>query len=43
VLVNPASSFGRSAWPVIGPLLPNIPEDLYQAGAQQLDPWLTLG
>jgi hypothetical protein len=26
---NPASSFERSVWPVIGPLLPNIPGELY--------------
>ena len=31
LVVNPASSFERSVWPVIGPLLPNIPGDLYQA------------
>ena len=29
VLVNPASSFDRSAWPTIGPLLPDLPEELY--------------
>ena len=25
VLVNPATSFPRSVWPVLGPLLPSVP------------------
>ena len=28
-VVNPASSFDRSVWPSVGPLLPQIPEILY--------------
>ena len=28
-VVNPASSFDRSVWPSVGPLLPQIPENLY--------------
>jgi pimeloyl-ACP methyl ester carboxylesterase len=26
VLVNPATSYERSAWPVLGPLLPMVPQ-----------------
>jgi pimeloyl-ACP methyl ester carboxylesterase len=26
VLVNPATSYERSAWPVLGPLLPMVPK-----------------
>lgn len=26
VLVNPATSFGRSPWPMLGPLLPRVPK-----------------
>ena len=29
VLVNPASSFDKSPWPSIGPLLPSLPEEIY--------------
>lgn len=25
ILVNPATSFPRSIWPTLGPLLPNVP------------------
>jgi pimeloyl-ACP methyl ester carboxylesterase len=25
VLVNPATSYQRSVWPTLGPLLPNVP------------------
>ena len=25
ILVNPATSFPRSVWPVLGPLLPSVP------------------
>lgn len=31
VLVNPATSFEDSLWPLIGPLLPNVPSQAYQA------------
>jgi pimeloyl-ACP methyl ester carboxylesterase len=31
VLVNPATSFEDSLWPIIGPLLPNVPSQAYQA------------
>ena len=40
VLVNPASSFDASPWPAIGPLLPNLPEDLYAALPYALAPVL---
>jgi pimeloyl-ACP methyl ester carboxylesterase len=29
VLVNPATSFATSAWPVLGPLLPSLPMEVY--------------
>jgi pimeloyl-ACP methyl ester carboxylesterase len=28
-VINPASSFDKSVWPLLGPLLPQIPEELY--------------
>lgn len=31
VLVNPATSFEESLWPLIGPLLPQVPSQAYQA------------
>ena len=31
ILVNPATSFEDSLWPIIGPLLPQVPTQLYQA------------
>jgi len=31
VLVNPATSFEDTLWPLIGPLLPNVPSQAYQA------------
>ena len=40
ILVNPASSFDASPWPAIGPLLPNLPEDLYAALPYALAPAL---
>ena len=30
-VVNPASSFDKSMWPSVGPLLPQIPQILYSA------------
>ena len=40
ILVNPASSFDRSPWPRVGPLLPNLPEQLYEALPYALAPVL---
>lgn len=40
LLVNPASSFDRSAWPSIGPLLPLLPEAIYQGLPYALAPVL---
>lgn len=31
VLVNPATSFEESLWPLLGPLLPQVPSQAYQA------------
>jgi pimeloyl-ACP methyl ester carboxylesterase len=31
VLVNPATSFEDSLWPLLGPILPNVPSQAYQA------------
>ena len=40
VLVNPATSFPRSVWPLLGPLLPSVPPDLYRAVPVLLAPVL---
>ncbi|KAK9819759.1 hypothetical protein WJX72_002051 [[Myrmecia] bisecta] len=40
VLVNPATSFQRSPWPLLGPLLPQMPDDLYHALPILLSPVL---
>jgi pimeloyl-ACP methyl ester carboxylesterase len=40
VLVNPASSFDKSPWPAVGPLLPNLPEQLYAGLPYALAPVL---
>ena len=39
-VVNPASSFDRSVWPSVGPLLPQIPENLYAGLPFALSPVL---
>ncbi len=39
-VVNPASSFDRSVWPSVGPLLPQIPQILYGALPFALSPIL---
>ncbi|CAD7699010.1 unnamed protein product, partial [Ostreobium quekettii] len=31
VLVNPATSYRQSYWPILGPIMPQIPEELYGA------------
>lgn len=40
VLVNPATSFKDSLWPVLGPLLPQMPLELYRALPLALAPVL---
>lgn len=40
ILVNSASSFDRSAWPALGPLLPNVPSELWGAVPYALTPVL---
>ena len=40
VLVNPASSFDRSPWPSVGPLLPSLPEEIYGGVPYALAPVL---
>tara|TARA_B110000240_G_scaffold22136_1_gene22453 strand:+ start:204 stop:2621 length:2418 start_codon:yes stop_codon:yes gene_type:complete len=40
VLVNPGSSFDRSVWPLLGPWLPSLPEDVYKAVPYVLAPVL---
>jgi len=40
ILVNPASSFDRSVWPVLGPALPSVPEELWSAVPYALTPVL---
>ena len=40
VLVNPATSFEKSLWPVLGPLLPGIPPEIYAALPLALAPVL---
>lgn len=40
ILVNPASSFDKSAWPVLGPVLPSIPSELWGALPYALTPVL---
>ncbi|PSC68099.1 Acyltransferase chloroplastic [Micractinium conductrix] len=40
VLVNPATSFKDSLWPVLGPLLPQVPAELYRALPLALAPVL---
>ena len=40
ILVNPASSFDRSPWPAIGPLLPLLPEQMYAGLPYALAPVL---
>ena len=30
MIINPASSFGNSAWPQLGPLLANAPAEVYK-------------
>ena len=40
VLVNPASSFDRSPWPSVGPLLPSLPEEMYGGVPYALAPVL---
>jgi hypothetical protein len=40
VLVNPATSFSSSLWPVLGPLLPRVPPELYRALPLALAPIL---
>ncbi|KAG2499012.1 hypothetical protein HYH03_003198 [Edaphochlamys debaryana] len=40
VLVNPATSFDRSPWPALGPLLPQLPPDLYRLLPVALSPVL---
>jgi pimeloyl-ACP methyl ester carboxylesterase len=40
ILVNPATSFEDSLWPLIGPLLPNVPSQAYQALPIALAPLL---
>jgi len=31
ILVNPATSFENTLWPLIGPLIPNVPDQLYNS------------
>lgn len=40
ILVNPASSFDKSVWPVLGPALPSVPEELWSAVPYALTPVL---
>lgn len=40
IVVNPASSFDQSVWPVLGPLLPSIPRELWGALPYALTPVL---
>ncbi|KAI7839273.1 hypothetical protein COHA_006971 [Chlorella ohadii] len=40
VLVNPATSFNDSLWPLLGPLLPQVPPELYRALPLALAPVL---
>ncbi|KAK9809406.1 hypothetical protein WJX73_003127 [Symbiochloris irregularis] len=40
VLVNPATSFPRSIWPTLGPLLPQVPQELYKSVPVLLAPVL---
>ena len=40
ILVNPASSFDRSPWPAIGPVLPLLPEQIYAGLPYALAPVL---
>ncbi|GLC37786.1 hypothetical protein PLESTM_000648100 [Pleodorina starrii] len=41
VLVNPATSFDRSPWPSLGPLLPALPPDIYRLLPVALAPLLS--
>ncbi|KXZ52840.1 hypothetical protein GPECTOR_8g223 [Gonium pectorale] len=41
VLVNPATSFDRSPWPSLGPLLPSLPPELYRLLPVALSPLLS--
>ena len=40
ILVNPASSFDKSVWPTLGPALPSIPNELWNAVPFALAPVL---
>ena len=40
ILVNPASSFDKSAWSVLGPALPSIPNEFWGALPYALTPVL---
>lgn len=40
ILVNPATSYERSLWPVLGPLLPQVPKEMYEAVPIALAPVL---
>ncbi|CAL8462015.1 g1546 [Coccomyxa elongata] len=40
VLVNPATSFSRSLWPMLGPFLPQVPKELYASVPVALAPVL---
>ncbi|KAL4442037.1 hypothetical protein ABPG77_011298 [Micractinium sp. CCAP 211/92] len=40
ILVNPATSFNSSPWPLLGPLLPQVPPELYRALPVALAPVL---
>lgn len=40
VLVNPATSYQQSIWPTLGPLLPRVPKELYEAVPIALAPVL---
>lgn len=40
VFINPATSFDQSIWPSIGPLLPQIPNELYTGLSFSLAPLL---
>ncbi|GIL71022.1 hypothetical protein Vretimale_4099 [Volvox reticuliferus] len=41
ILVNPATSFDRSLWPSLGPLLPALPPELYRLLPLALSPILS--
>ena len=41
MLVNPATSFDRSPWPALGPLLPSLPADAYKLLPVALSPILS--